>query len=68
MIIGFSGSPIKGGDIEKGLKAVLGPTGVPGELGRRAELDMKICRACKGCVETNRRAIDDDINGVLDRA
>jgi multimeric flavodoxin WrbA len=66
-IIGFSGTPVKNGSIEKGLEAVLEATGLDYELVRLAEIDMKVCRACKGCVQTNRCVIKDDVNPLLEK-
>ncbi|MDR2456278.1 MAG: flavodoxin family protein [Deltaproteobacteria bacterium] len=67
MIIAFSGTPIKGGNIEKGLEAICQAAGDCYELVRLSEIDMAVCRACKGCVETNRCVIEDDVNGLLEK-
>ncbi|MDR1657661.1 MAG: flavodoxin family protein [Deltaproteobacteria bacterium] len=66
-VIGFSGSPIKGGNIEKGLQAVLEATGLEHELVRLSELNMRICIGCKKCAQTNRCAFNDDVNPLLDK-
>jgi multimeric flavodoxin WrbA len=66
-ILGFSGSPIKGGSIEKGLSAVLEATGAETEMIRLSELDMRFCRGCKGCVATNRCVLKDDVSPLMER-
>jgi multimeric flavodoxin WrbA len=66
-ILAFSGSPIKDGNIEKGLKAVLAATSGETEFIRLAELNMKVCLGCKKCASTNRCAFKDDINPILDK-
>jgi multimeric flavodoxin WrbA len=66
-IMAFSGSPIKGGNIEKGLMAVLEATDLSFELVRLYDLNMKVCVGCKGCVETNRCVFQDDVNPILEK-
>ncbi|MDR0621057.1 MAG: flavodoxin family protein [Deltaproteobacteria bacterium] len=66
-IMAFSGTPIKNGNIEQGIMAVLGATGQDYEFVRLSEINLKACRACKGCVKTNRCVIDDDVNPLLDK-
>jgi hypothetical protein len=66
-IIAFSGSPVKGGNIEKGLEAVVEASGLSGEIVKLYELDIKICIGCKKCAVTNRCVFPDDINPVLDK-
>ena len=66
-VIAFSGSPFKGGSIEKGLDAVLAATGEQAELIRLYELNMKPCTGCKKCAATNRCVHKDDINPILEK-
>ena len=66
-IIAFSGSPIKGGNIEKGIAAVMEASGLPGEVIRLYDLNIKICVGCKKCADTNRCVFKDDINPILDK-
>ncbi|MDR2352620.1 MAG: flavodoxin family protein [Deltaproteobacteria bacterium] len=67
-VLAFSGSPIKGGTIEKGLRMVLDATGAETtELVRLSTLKMGICTACKKCAHTNRCVIDDDVNTQLEK-
>jgi multimeric flavodoxin WrbA len=67
MVLGFSGSPFKDGNIEVGLKAVLAATEADSELIRLYDYDLKICRGCKKCAKTNRCVFDDGLNQLLDR-
>ena len=66
-VLAFSGSPIKNGTMEKGIKAVLEATGAQTEFIRLADLDMKICIGCKKCAVTNRCIFKDDVNDVLEK-
>ncbi|MDR1295860.1 MAG: flavodoxin family protein [Deltaproteobacteria bacterium] len=66
-VMAFSGSPIKGGSIEQGLRAVLEATELDYELVRLSELNMKVCLGCKGCASTNRCVFQDDVNPLLEK-
>jgi multimeric flavodoxin WrbA len=67
-VIAFSGTPVKGGTIEKGLRMVLDAAGAERNgLVRLAALDIRTCRACKLCAPTNRCVIKDDVNPLLGR-
>ena len=65
-VIAFSGSPIKGGNLEKGLHLVLDSTGLSTRFIRLADLNMKVCIACKKCAVTNSCIFNDDINPLLE--
>ncbi|MDR1085409.1 MAG: flavodoxin family protein [Deltaproteobacteria bacterium] len=65
-ILGFSGSPIKGGNLEYGLKTVLEATGAKTEFIRLYDFDLKVCRGCKKCAATNHCILDDSLNQFLD--
>ncbi|MDR1608010.1 MAG: flavodoxin family protein [Deltaproteobacteria bacterium] len=67
LVLGFSGSPIKNGNIESGLKAVLKATEAETEFIRLYDYELKICRGCKKCVKTNRCVMDDGLNHLLNR-
>jgi multimeric flavodoxin WrbA len=67
IVLGFSGSPIKNGNIESGLKAVLEATRAETEFIRLYDYDLKLCRGCKKCAKTNRCVIDDGLNQLLDK-
>ncbi|XMB66688.1 flavodoxin family protein [Mycoplasmatota bacterium zrk1] len=66
-IIGFSGSTVKSGVVEKALVHVLEATGHEWELIRLNNLDIKQCIGCVGCAYTNRCVLKDDINEILDK-
>ncbi|MDR1312488.1 MAG: flavodoxin family protein [Deltaproteobacteria bacterium] len=67
-VLAFSGTPVRGGTIEKGLRMVLDAAGAErNELVRLSELDLRVCLACKKCVKTNRCVIKDDANALLDK-
>jgi multimeric flavodoxin WrbA len=67
-VLAFSGTPIKGGTIEKGLKMVLGAVGAErNELVRLADLDMRFCLACQRCAPTNRCVLNDGVNPLLEK-
>ena len=66
-VIAFSGSPIKGGNIEKGIAAVVEASGLSAEVVRLYDLNIKICVGCKKCADTNRCVFKDDLNPVLDK-
>jgi multimeric flavodoxin WrbA len=67
-VLAFSGTPIKGGVIEKGLEMVLDGIGAEStEIIRLSAIDMKICVACKKCADMNRCVLKDDVNRQLDK-
>lgn len=66
-IIGFSGSTVKSGVLEKAMEHVLKSTGHEWELIRLNEINMKYCTGCVGCASTNRCVLKDDINEILDK-
>ena len=66
-VIAFSGSPIKGGNIEKALTAVVEASGLTAEIIRLYDLDIRVCIGCKKCAVTNRCVFKDDVNPVLDK-
>jgi multimeric flavodoxin WrbA len=59
-ILGVSGSPIPDSNTDRVLKAVLNATGAETEFVKLADYSIEPCRACLGCVETNRCVIEDD--------
>lgn len=62
-ILGVSGSPIKNSNTDKALKAVLEATGLETEFIKLTDYTVAPCKACLGCIKTNRCVIDDD--GIL---
>lgn len=67
-VLGVSGSPIKESNTDKALKAVLKATGCDTEFVKLSEMEIAPCRACLGCIETNRCVIKDDGIAVAEKA
>ena len=59
-VLGVSGSPIKNSNTDKALKAVLEATGCETEFIKLMDYTIAPCKACLGCVKTNRCVIQDD--------
>jgi len=53
-VLGVSGSPINNSNTDRALKAALEATGLETEFIKLAEYNITPCRACIGCVDTNR--------------
>ncbi len=66
-VLAFSGSPMKGGTIEKALQAVMAATEEETEFIRLADLNLRVCVGCKKCASTNRCVFGDDINPILEK-
>jgi multimeric flavodoxin WrbA len=62
-VLGVSGSPIKNSNTDKALKAVLEATGFETEFIKLTDYTVAPCKACLGCIKTNRCVIQDD--GIL---
>lgn len=62
-VLGVSGSPIKNSNTDKALRAVLDATGLETEFIKLMDYTVAPCKACLGCVKTNRCVIEDD--GIL---
>ncbi len=59
-VLGVSGSPIKNSNTDKAVQAVLDATGCETEFIKLADYTIAPCKACLGCVKTNRCVIKDD--------
>jgi multimeric flavodoxin WrbA len=59
-VLGVSGSPIENSNTDKALKAVLEATGLETEFIKLIDYTVAPCKACLGCVKTNRCVIQDD--------
>ena len=59
-VLGVSGSPIKNSNTDKALKAVLEATGCETEFVKLTDFTIAPCKACLGCVKSNRCVIQDD--------
>lgn len=59
-VLGVSGSPIKNSNTDRTVKMVLEATGCETEFVKLRDYTVEPCRACLGCVKTNRCVIKDD--------
>ncbi len=59
-VLGVSGSPIANSNTDRALKAVLEATGLETEFVKLTDYTVAPCKACLGCVNTNRCVIKDD--------
>lgn len=59
-VLGVSGSPINNSNTDQALKSALEATGLDTEFIKLADYRLEPCRACLGCVATNRCVIEDD--------
>jgi len=59
-VLGVSGSPIPNSNTDHAVLAVLHSTGLETEFIKLSEYTIAPCRACLGCLETNRCVIEDD--------
>lgn len=66
-VIGFSGSPTKGGVLESAITKVLESTGHEYELIRLSKKQIKFCIGCVGCAKTNKCVFRDDMDELLEK-
>ena len=59
-VLGVSGSPIRNSNTDRALKAVLEATECNAEFVKLVDYTVAPCKACLGCVETNKCVIKDD--------
>ena len=62
-VLGVSGSPIHNSNTDRALKAALEATGLETEFIKLSDYSIAPCKACLGCLKTNRCVNNDD--GVL---
>ncbi len=67
-VLGVSGSPLAQSNTDRALRAALEATGCASEFVRLANHAVEPCRACLGCVRTNRCVIDDDGVALAEKA
>ncbi len=58
-VLGVSGSPIPNSNTDRAVKAVLDATGLDTEFIKLSEYTIAPCKACLGCLKTNRCVIED---------
>jgi len=69
-VIGISGSPMKGGNTDTAVEAVLAGARAQGaqtEMVRLYELDVAPCDGCDACMEGRGCVIDDDASALIGR-
>lgn len=66
-VIGVSGSSITQSNTDRAVQAVLASTGCQTEFIKLSDYTIAPCRACLGCVNTNRCVIDDDGRMLAER-
>ncbi len=59
-VIGVSGSPISNSNTDRAVQAVLETTGLETEFIKLFDYTVAPCKACLGCLKTNRCVIQDD--------
>ncbi|MRR54874.1 MAG: flavodoxin family protein [Deltaproteobacteria bacterium] len=59
-VLGVSGSPVANSNTDRAVMAVLEATGLATEFVKLVDYTVAPCKACLGCVETNRCVINDD--------
>ncbi len=67
-VLGVSGSPIAESNTDRALAAALEATGLETELVKLRQYRIEPCVACMGCVKTNSCVLDDDGNGLMEKA
>ncbi|MBI5307200.1 MAG: flavodoxin family protein [Planctomycetes bacterium] len=63
-VLGISGSPIYNSNTDRALKASLEATGLETEFVKLVEYKITPCRACIGCVNTN-RCVNTQDDGIM---
>lgn len=63
-VLGVSGSPTKNANTDKLVKAVLDFTGLETAFVKLSDLNIGPCRACMGCVKTNKCVLNDDFQEI----
>ncbi len=67
-VLGISGSPIKNSNTDRALKTVLAATECETEFIKLTDYKIEPCRACLGCVKTNKCVIQDDGIDLAEKA
>lgn len=68
MILGVSGSPVAQSNTDRGVMQVLVSAGGSWEFVKFNQYELEPCRACLGCLESNRCVLQDDGNLLVDKA
>lgn len=59
-VLGISGSPIRDSNTDRAVKRILQETGLRTQFVKLSDLEFAPCRACLGCVNSNRCVVADD--------
>ena len=59
-VLGISGSPIRDSNTDRAVKRILEETGLRTQFVKLSQLEFEPCRACLGCVNSNRCVVADD--------
>lgn len=59
-VLGISGSPIPNSNTDRAIQSILAGTGLENEFLKLSNYRLEPCRACLGCVSSNRCAVQDD--------
>jgi len=59
-VLGISGSPIRESNTDRAVKRILKQTGLRTQFIKLSDLEFSPCRACLGCVNSNRCVVADD--------
>ncbi len=63
-VLGVSGSPTRNANTDKLVKAVLDSTELDTAFVKLSDLDIGPCRACMGCIKTNKCVLNDDFQEI----
>src|SRR3972149_10889373 len=63
-VLGVSGSPVYDSNTDRALKVALEATGIETEFVKLVEYKITPCRACIGCVNTN-RCVNTNDDGIM---
>lgn len=66
-VVGFSGSPVPGGNIDTVIQEILDATGLPTEFVKLSRHNIQPCSGCLNCACDNRCVKKDDMNMLLDK-
>lgn len=66
-IIGISGSPVKNSNTDRVVRHIMASTGLEGEFVKLSDINIRPCRACKGCVADNVCKVRDDFPALAEK-
>jgi multimeric flavodoxin WrbA len=65
-VLGISGSPIRDSNTDRAVRRILRETGLRTQFVKLSDLEFVPCRACLGCVNSNRCVVADDARGLAE--